>query len=140
MAHAGLLVTVQPRTTSGRMILISFLRLRYVGPHDIVAIPSPAPEVRDRVLQSASTIPVAQMGTTDDGGFAPFSDDISTARDVVFAKIRSRVEGRELAADHLASEEGARRDDQLLMLDPIVGDLKQSKGQRRSLAVCCLFS
>jgi 5-methyltetrahydropteroyltriglutamate--homocysteine methyltransferase len=43
-------------------------------------------------------LPVAQLGTTDDCGFAPFADDISTAREIAFSKIRARVEGTELAA------------------------------------------
>jgi 5-methyltetrahydropteroyltriglutamate--homocysteine methyltransferase len=56
-----------------------------------------AEEVRDRVLEAAEFIPVQQIGTTDDCGFAPFSDDISTSRDTAFAKIRARVEGTALA-------------------------------------------
>ena len=55
-------------------------------------------EVRDRVLEAADFIPLAQLGTTDDCGFSPFGDDTSTARETAFAKIRSRVEGTELAA------------------------------------------
>jgi methionine synthase II (cobalamin-independent) len=58
-------------------------------------------EVRDRVLEAAEFIPLAQLGTTDDCGFSPFGDDTSTARDIAFAKIRSRVEGTELAAREL---------------------------------------
>jgi 5-methyltetrahydropteroyltriglutamate--homocysteine methyltransferase len=58
-------------------------------------------EVRDRVLEAASILPVAQLGTTDDCGFAPFADDISTARETAFSKIRARVEGTELAAREL---------------------------------------
>ena len=58
-------------------------------------------EVRDRVLEAARYIPVAQLGTTDDCGFAPFSDDTSTTRDTAFAKIRARVEGTALAATAL---------------------------------------
>jgi 5-methyltetrahydropteroyltriglutamate--homocysteine methyltransferase len=54
-------------------------------------------EVRDRVLQALDYIPLGQLGTTDDCGFAPFSDDLSTSRDVAFAKIRARVRGTELA-------------------------------------------
>jgi 5-methyltetrahydropteroyltriglutamate--homocysteine methyltransferase len=56
-------------------------------------------EVRDRVLEAAEYIPVEQLGTTDDCGFAPFSDDESTSRDTAFAKIRSRVLGTALAAE-----------------------------------------
>jgi 5-methyltetrahydropteroyltriglutamate--homocysteine methyltransferase len=54
-------------------------------------------EVRDRVLEAAKYIPVDQLGTTDDCGFSPFSDDTSTTRDTAFAKIRARVEGTRLA-------------------------------------------
>lgn len=57
-----------------------------------------AEEVRDRVLEAARFIPLHQLGTTDDCGFSPFSDDESTSRDVAFAKVRARVEGTALAA------------------------------------------
>jgi len=57
-----------------------------------------AEEVRDRVLEAARYIPVGQLGTTDDCGFSPFCDDLSTTRDDAFAKIRARVEGTKLAA------------------------------------------
>jgi 5-methyltetrahydropteroyltriglutamate--homocysteine methyltransferase len=60
-----------------------------------------AQQVRDRVLEAASFLPAEQLGTTDDCGFAPFADDISTARDTAFQKIRARVEGTELAAQQL---------------------------------------
>ncbi len=56
-----------------------------------------AEEVRDRVLEAAKYIPLEQLGTTDDCGFSPFSDDTSTTRETAFAKIRARVEGTELA-------------------------------------------
>jgi 5-methyltetrahydropteroyltriglutamate--homocysteine methyltransferase len=49
--------------------------------------------VCDRVMQALEYIPVGQLGTTDDCGFAPFADDISTSRDTAFAKIRARVVG-----------------------------------------------
>jgi 5-methyltetrahydropteroyltriglutamate--homocysteine methyltransferase len=55
-------------------------------------------EVRDRVLEAAQYIPVEQLGTTDDCGFAPFCDDTSTTRETAFAKIRARVLGTALAA------------------------------------------
>src|SRR5258708_4506632 len=54
-------------------------------------------EARDRVLEAARYIPVEQLGTTDDCGFAPFCDDVSTTRATAFAKIRARVEGTTLA-------------------------------------------
>src|ERR1700678_703665 len=62
-----------------------------------------ATEVRDRILEAASFLPVEQLGTTDDCGFAPFSDDTSTSREIAFGKIRARVEGTELAARALGS-------------------------------------
>ena len=55
-------------------------------------------EIRDRVLDAAKFIPIEQLGTTDDCGFSPFSDDTSTSRDTAFAKIRARVLGTALAA------------------------------------------
>jgi 5-methyltetrahydropteroyltriglutamate--homocysteine methyltransferase len=57
-----------------------------------------AETVRDRVLEAARYIPLHQLGTTDDCGFAPFCDDRSTSRDLAFAKIRARVMGTEMAA------------------------------------------
>jgi 5-methyltetrahydropteroyltriglutamate--homocysteine methyltransferase len=54
-------------------------------------------EVRDRVIEASEHIPMDQLGTTDDCGFAPFSDDTSTTRDTAFAKIRARVLGTRLA-------------------------------------------
>jgi 5-methyltetrahydropteroyltriglutamate--homocysteine methyltransferase len=61
-----------------------------------------AEEVRDRVLEAAEHIPFDQLGTTDDCGFAPFSDDTSTSRDTAFAKIEARVRGTALASDLIA--------------------------------------
>ena len=58
-------------------------------------------QVSDRVLEAASYLPLAQLGTTDDCGFAPFADDTSTARDLAFSKIQARVDGTELAAVEL---------------------------------------
>ena len=58
-------------------------------------------EVRDRVLEAARYISIDQLGTTDDCGFAPFSDDTSTTRETAFAKIRARVQGTVLAAQAL---------------------------------------
>jgi 5-methyltetrahydropteroyltriglutamate--homocysteine methyltransferase len=58
-------------------------------------------EVRNRILEAARYIPVEQLGTTDDCGFAPFSDDTSTSRDTAFAKIRARVLGTALASREL---------------------------------------
>jgi 5-methyltetrahydropteroyltriglutamate--homocysteine methyltransferase len=58
-------------------------------------------EVRDRVLEAARYIPVEQLGTCDDCGFSPFSDDTTTSRDTAFAKIVARVRGTALAAEVL---------------------------------------
>ncbi len=58
-------------------------------------------EVRDRVLEAAEFLPPKQLGTTDDCGFSPFGDDLSTSRDTAFAKIRARVLGTEMAAKKL---------------------------------------
>jgi 5-methyltetrahydropteroyltriglutamate--homocysteine methyltransferase len=60
-----------------------------------------ADQVCDRVLEAASFLPIAQLGTTDDCGFAPFADDVSTSREIAFGKIRARVEGTALAAREL---------------------------------------
>ena len=61
-----------------------------------------AEEIRDLVLEAADFIPLEQLGTTDDCGFAPFSDDTSTTRDTAFAKIEARVRGTALASRILA--------------------------------------
>ena len=55
-------------------------------------------EVQALVLEASEYIPIEQLGTTDDCGFSPFSDDTSTSRATAFAKIRSRVLGTQLAA------------------------------------------
>lgn len=55
--------------------------------------------VRDLILEASRYIPVEQLGTTDDCGFAPFSDDTSTTRDTAFEKIRARIEGTRLAGE-----------------------------------------
>jgi 5-methyltetrahydropteroyltriglutamate--homocysteine methyltransferase len=62
-----------------------------------------AEEVRDRALEAAEYIPPAQFGTTDDCGFAPFSDDTSTTRETAFAKIRARVDGTRVAEEVLGN-------------------------------------
>ena len=59
-------------------------------------------DVRDRTLEAAEYIPIKQLGTTDDCGFSPFCDDVSTTRETAFAKIRARVLGTALAQDVLA--------------------------------------
>jgi 5-methyltetrahydropteroyltriglutamate--homocysteine methyltransferase len=61
-------------------------------------------EVRDRVLEAANYISISQLGTTDDCGFSPFCDDVSTTRETAFAKIKARVQGTKLAEEHLFSQ------------------------------------
>jgi 5-methyltetrahydropteroyltriglutamate--homocysteine methyltransferase len=82
--------------------LIQPNHLVFVGVIDPIdpKVETPA-QVRDRVLEAAALLPLQQFGTTDDCGFSPFADDISTARDVAFRKIQARVEGTELAAREL---------------------------------------
>jgi len=63
-------------------------------------------EVRDRVLEAARYVPIGQLGTTDDCGFAPFCDDTSTTRETAFAKIRARVQGSALAVRSLGGASG----------------------------------
>ncbi|QFZ18325.1 uroporphyrinogen decarboxylase/cobalamine-independent methonine synthase family protein [Saccharothrix syringae] len=58
-------------------------------------------EVCDRVLRAARHIPVERLGTCDDCGFSPFSDDTSTSRDTAFAEIGARVRGTGVAAERL---------------------------------------
>ena len=71
----------------------------FVGVISPIDLQVETPEtVRDRVLQAAKYIPLAQLGTTDDCGFSPFCDDTSTSRDTAFAKIRARVQGTAMAA------------------------------------------
>ncbi len=58
-------------------------------------------QVCDRVLEAAEYIPIHQLGSTDDCGFAPFSDDRSTPRETAFEKIHARVLGTAMAASKL---------------------------------------
>lgn len=76
--------------------------LVFVGVIDPINPAVETPEqVRDRVLEAASYLPVERLGTTDDCGFSPFADDTSTARETAFRKIQARVEGTALAAKEL---------------------------------------
>jgi 5-methyltetrahydropteroyltriglutamate--homocysteine methyltransferase len=59
-------------------------------------------EIRDLILDAAEIIPCEQLGTTDDCGFSPFADDISTSREIAFAKIKARVDGTRLAESILS--------------------------------------
>jgi len=70
----------------------------FLGVTDVLSprIESPE-EIRDQILEAREYIPPEQLGTTDDCGFSPFADDLSTSRDIAFGKIRARVEGTRLA-------------------------------------------
>jgi methionine synthase II (cobalamin-independent) len=65
-------------------------------------------EVCGDLMLASKYIPVERLGSTDDCGFSPFSIDVKprhgspdVARDIAFAKIKSRVEGTELASKKL---------------------------------------
>ena len=74
----------------------------FVGVIDPISRNMETPEqVCERVMEAASILPLDRLGTTDDCGFSPFADDLSTARDVAFAKISARVEGTAMAAAKL---------------------------------------
>ncbi|RRB00837.1 cobalamin-independent methionine synthase II family protein [Larkinella rosea] len=74
----------------------------FVGVIDVLnPVVETAEEVRDRVLEAAQYIPLAQLGTTDDCGFSPFADDVSTSRETAFAKIKARIDGTRLAEEQL---------------------------------------
>lgn len=62
-----------------------------------------AAEVRDRVFEAFECIPIAQLGTIDDCGFATFCDGTSTSREMAFAKFRARVQGTAPASRALGS-------------------------------------
>jgi 5-methyltetrahydropteroyltriglutamate--homocysteine methyltransferase len=88
--HKKVLKTIQKYLKPDQFVFIGVIDVNSPG------IETPE-EVRDRVLEAAQYIPVNQLGTTDDCGFSPFCDDISTTRETAFAKIRARVEGTMLA-------------------------------------------
>lgn len=59
-------------------------------------------EIKDTILEALEVIAPSQFGTTDDCGFSPFADDVSTSRDTAFAKIKSRIDGTKLAEKSIA--------------------------------------
>jgi 5-methyltetrahydropteroyltriglutamate--homocysteine methyltransferase len=77
-------------------------RTFFVGVTDpIDARVETAEQVRDHLLLAARYIRPEHLGSTDDCGFAPFCDDVSTTRETAFAKIAARLEGTALAAKQL---------------------------------------
>lgn len=70
----------------------------FVGVTDPISPRVETPEqVADRVAEAARALPADRLGTTDDCGFSPFADDVSTAREIAFAKISARIAGTRLA-------------------------------------------
>jgi 5-methyltetrahydropteroyltriglutamate--homocysteine methyltransferase len=57
-----------------------------------------AEKVRDRIVAAARHVDPSRLGSTDDCGFSPFADDLSTSRDLAFAKIASRIQGNAMAS------------------------------------------
>ena len=75
----------------------------FIGVIDVLKPRVESPdEVCELIVEAASYIPVAQLGTTDDCGFSPFADDTSTSRDTAFAKIDARIKGTALAEKKLS--------------------------------------
>ena len=61
----------------------------FVGVVDVLNPQVDTPEeVCERVLEAAEFIPLHQLGTTDDCGYSPFADDLSTSRDTAFCENR----------------------------------------------------
>lgn len=76
----------------------------FIGVIDVLnPVVETSEQVKGRILEAADFIPLSQLGTTDDCGFSPFCDDVSTTRETAFAKIRSRIEGTKLAEAQLFS-------------------------------------
>ena len=106
--QAGRFYIALAREADPRRVLAMIRRYRkpeqrvFVGVIDVL---DPVVEtdavVRDRVLMAADFIPPDRLGTTDDCGYSPFADDVSTSRDTAFAKIRARVQGTALASHTL---------------------------------------
>ncbi|MEO8068765.1 MAG: cobalamin-independent methionine synthase II family protein [Flavobacteriales bacterium] len=92
---------IKQRLQPGQMV--------FVGVTDVInPTVETAEQVRDRVLEAAEFIPLDQLGTTDDCGFSPFCDDVSTTRDTAFAKIAARVEGTRMAEKLLQEQAAAK--------------------------------
>lgn len=91
----------------GRVLAIAAEHLRadqrlFVGVIDPIDPAVETPElVRDRILLAARYVSPERLGSTDDCGFAPFADDLSTSRETAFAKIAARVQGTALASEVL---------------------------------------
>lgn len=56
-------------------------------------------QVKTRILLATKYIPIKQLGTTDDCGFAPYDDNEFLTREICFQKIKARVEGTKLVEE-----------------------------------------
>ena len=75
----------------------------FIGVTDVLNPRIETPEeICDTIIEAAEIIPLQQLGTTDDCGFSPFADDLSTSRDTAFAKVKARIEGTKLAEEKLS--------------------------------------
>ncbi|MBN9381788.1 MAG: cobalamin-independent methionine synthase II family protein [Chitinophagaceae bacterium] len=75
----------------------------FLGVIDVLSPKVETPEeIRDLILDAAGVISIEQLGTTDDCGFSPFADDISTSREMAFEKIKARIDGTRLAETALS--------------------------------------
>jgi 5-methyltetrahydropteroyltriglutamate--homocysteine methyltransferase len=90
--------------------ILSFIGKQLLQPHHRVSIGVINPrdvyvekveEVQNRVLRAAKHIPIQQLGTTDDCGFAPYNDNEVITREKCYEKISARVEGTKLAEEIL---------------------------------------
>jgi 5-methyltetrahydropteroyltriglutamate--homocysteine methyltransferase len=108
--HVGsfyLQLASEPDRVRGLKIIKQYLKPDQTAFIGVIDVLNPTIEtsetVKERVLEAAEYIPLKQLGTTDDCGFSPFCDDISTTRETAFAKIKARVEGTKLAEEKLFS-------------------------------------
>ena len=75
----------------------------FIGVTDVLNPRIETPEeISNTIIEASEKIPLQQLGTTDDCGFSPFADDLSTSRDTAFAKIKARIEGTRLAEEKLS--------------------------------------
>jgi 5-methyltetrahydropteroyltriglutamate--homocysteine methyltransferase len=95
----------EPDRVNTLKIIKRYLKTNQTAFVGVIDVLNPAIEtkeqVRDRILEAVEYIPLNQLGTTDDCGFAPFCDDVSTPRETAFAKIKARIEGTKLAEEQL---------------------------------------
>ena len=76
----------------------------FIGVIDVLSPKIEAAEdVMNNIIEAAEYISLNQLGTTDDCGFSPFCDDVSTTRETAFAKIQARIDGTRLAGEKLFS-------------------------------------